>query len=151
MRISDWSSDVCSSDLCRACQLGERTSLRYLAGDETDHVGGRQVLALIVLDELIDAHLFDVVGLADDRADLHSQLPARTPAPLAEHDPIAPIFILGRAGDRLKMAPLLARLGHPIDRRFADRTPHVPGTRSEARPVGKAGVQTCRSRWATHP
>src|SRR3546814_3236914 len=94
MRISDWSSDVCSSDL---------------AGDETDHVGGRQVLALIVLDELIDAHLFDVVGLADDRADLHSQLPARTPAPLAEHDPIAPIFILGRDGDRLKLAPLLDR------------------------------------------
>src|SRR3546814_9224375 len=115
MRISDWSSDVCSSDLCRAGQLGERTSLLYLAGDETDHVGGRQVLALIVLDELIDAHLFDVVGLADDRADLHSQLPARTPAPLAEHDPIAPIFILGRDGDRLKLAPLLDRLGHLID------------------------------------
>src|SRR3546814_20566055 len=88
---------------CRACQLGERTSLRYLAGDETDHVGGRQVLALIVLDELIDAHLFGVVGLADDRADLHSSLPARTPAPLPEHAPITPLFILGPAGERLTL------------------------------------------------
>src|SRR3546814_16463247 len=48
-------------------------------------------------------------------------------APLAEHDPIAPIFILGRDGDRLKLAPLLDRLGHLIDRRFVDRTPHVLG------------------------
>src|SRR3546814_6858952 len=40
-------------------------------------------------------------------------------------DLIAPIFILGRDGDRLKLAPLLDRLGHLIDRRFVDRTPHV--------------------------
>src|SRR3546814_15805830 len=118
MRISDWSSDVCSSDLCRACQLGERTSLRYLAGDETDHVGGRHVLPLIVLDELIDSHLFDVVGLADDRADLRSQLPPRPPAPLAAQDPHAPILLIELDGDRVTLAPLLDPLTHLIEASF---------------------------------
>src|SRR3546814_2637684 len=42
MRISDWSSDVCSSDLLRAARKGER--LRLLNGDDAELDAGFLVI-----------------------------------------------------------------------------------------------------------
>src|SRR3546814_6332578 len=43
MRISDWSSDVCSSDLCSAPCVGRISEADYaeLAGDEQDFLAGK--------------------------------------------------------------------------------------------------------------
>src|SRR3546814_1600080 len=72
MRMSDWSSDVCSSDLDRVFQLDE------LAGDAGEHVGHVEGLRQEALDlagaadgELV---LFGQLVHAEDRDDVLKRL-----------------------------------------------------------------------------
>src|SRR3546814_9590435 len=74
MRISDWSSDVCSSDLCRRCDIGARRVLRH---DPSKRAGERlhlipampprkrnddvQSLAARCLKEALQAQLIETV------------------------------------------------------------------------------------------
>src|SRR3546814_2605189 len=65
VRISDWSSDVCSSDLCarviahQAKKLGHKVSLAK-AGSYSSALGAKRALAKVgyaTLSEALDAHL----------------------------------------------------------------------------------------------
>src|SRR3546814_7551965 len=44
MRISDWSSDVCSSDLILPCNLGDAGAVDALVGRAAEAMGGINVL-----------------------------------------------------------------------------------------------------------
>src|SRR3546814_6640853 len=95
MRISDWSSDVCSSDLCEAAvrALGvaaqARAVVRRGAGaglpadrlDEPDHrtAGGVRLAAV----DPAGAGRHDLAGAVHDRLRLPLPLPARPPRALA--------------------------------------------------------------------
>src|SRR3546814_16451410 len=95
MRISDWSSDVCSSDLCEAAvrALGVATQalavVRRGAGaglpadrlDEPDHraAGGVRLAAV----DPAGAGRHDLPGAVHDRLRLPLPLPARPPPALA--------------------------------------------------------------------
>src|SRR3546814_14792140 len=135
MRISDWSSDVCSSDLARLA-LREAGQARELHAALGVHVGG-------VLLGIGGARQDDVgavragiavVALVDDEG------------PLAGRAEAADIDLVGaQQVDRLDGAVLAA----PVD--ALDVAPAVPRQeaeveRSEERRVGKEGVSTGRSR-----
>src|SRR3546814_18332558 len=62
MRISDWSSDVCSSDLQRAM-----TQVQAVEGADADHTAvGAQGPAFDVAEQLV--HRFSVIGMPGRRA-----------------------------------------------------------------------------------
>src|SRR3546814_6211203 len=52
MRISDWSSDVCSSDLPRGIALSEDNSLLYICVGDDDHIEVLDTETLEVVDTL---------------------------------------------------------------------------------------------------
>src|SRR3546814_10314042 len=55
MRISDWSSDVCSSDLLRRQQFRQVQPCPFAAGAEADHaIGGSQARAASWQRSLVD-------------------------------------------------------------------------------------------------
>src|SRR3546814_18432642 len=66
MRISDWSSDVCSSDLHRgvAVETDQRTvgTAHALAGAHHDGVVDLALLDLAARDRILDRHLDDVAN-----------------------------------------------------------------------------------------
>src|SRR3546814_14195066 len=124
MRISDWSSDVCSSDLVDA---GEPALLDILGlplfGPETHW---HKWLRLLPFGEAEHAPAFvKRHGVAEN--------PYRR--------------IVPRVGQRLE-----ARNPHPVGARNQHRRHGVPAAdkmngRSEKRRVGKEWVRKCRSRW----
>src|SRR3546814_11412083 len=123
MRISDWSSDVCSSDLRR----------RHVA-DLVEEEGA----------------LVGQLDLADGGLDG----PGEGPLLMAEELALQQVFRDGRAVDRDEgtlgaRAELVQRAGEQLlsSSAFADDEDRDVGRRSEARPVGKGCVSTCRSRW----
>src|SRR3546814_19324326 len=126
MRISDWISDVCSSDLPGEDQSGERI-------DDADEEDVRAVLAEVA--EPLGQDLFQVADR--DRPDFRLH---RLHAFAGMLQFVAGVFqgMHGRAD----------LIGHPLDR-ISDRPVSSSRTfgRSEEPRVGKEGVITCRSRW----
>src|SRR3546814_10022968 len=134
MRISDWSSDVCSSDLCEASF--PKGSLRIVEG--------------------LTGFIHD--GLLADRFDLGLLLDP-TDSRILEFAPllVEPLFVIGPAERNgigayglhdLEDLPLILpsrpnALRLLIDQIAVDR-------RSEERRVGKECVSTCRSRWSPY-
>src|SRR3546814_9226081 len=96
MRISDWSSDVCSSDLASVTAYAKRAA----------QPGGTGYISAV-----------RCIFVA-----------TKCPIPGYPHQS--------------------AIRWHERQCRRAVQRPAVQGTRSEERRVGKAGVSTCRSRWA---
>src|SRR3546814_16719505 len=137
MRISDWSSDVCSSDLLRAGirrrqhgaigflhfgpHPGERVlflEIRQRRSVPSGIINGAEFLALAnVCDKLGGRRFGCLPPLA---------LPVGVKVRLAE------ILVARLAGEEAVEITLLL----------------VGEARSEERRVGKAGVSTCRSRWS---
>src|SRR3546814_11423858 len=122
MRISDWSSDVCSSDLLADRLLHRQIGLARARGTEREND--------VVLREL--AHIGDLPcgtrhdGLAA-RADHH-----RSFVEIALDD------------------PLQRGLARHDDQRFDRARIEIVPLRSEERRVGKECVSTYRSRWTTY-
>src|SRR3546814_15070310 len=131
MRISDWSSDVCSSDLTIAVGVDAARReiveiLRRPVDDDT-----RRVLRDALIAD--DAEVIELFLPESGDAERHILQPRGTAR--RGHDDvmvvaraIAGTALRGRVGRRGG----LARLGH----------------RSEARRVGQEWVSTCRSRWS---
>src|SRR3546814_11160239 len=124
MRISDWSSDVCSSDL-------EHVAL--------EHIG----IAAKAGDAFLDSRAAGIVEADHGRAHLHRHV----------HDLADLLGVALRkrtaedgeilAEDEDQSAVDRARPGHhPVAGYLR------PFHRSEERRVGKAGVSPCRSRWS---
>src|SRR3546814_21186257 len=130
MRISDWSSDVCSSDLIvRACAVARPEGDANARAD-------RQLVAvdLVSIRKPVDQpfakldHRLVVVRLAHDDGEFVAAKTADAVAVVGR--------LLDPVGDFAKklVADLMAQ-------RVVDR-------RSEERRVGKEWVSPCRSRWA---
>src|SRR3546814_1111699 len=139
MRISDWSSDVCSSDLFLLADALERRAdtLITTGGVQSNHV--RQTAAAAARAGLAcELVLTRVVpwGGADYERSGNIQLDRLFGARVHLHD-----------GDTNRTAAMEA-LGESLRR--AGRMPYLipTGGRSEERRVGKECVSTCRSRWA---
>src|SRR3546814_18620462 len=121
MRISDWSSDVCSSDLGDVASRILRTVERRAAAESTDvlAVGGLQGLGVV-------AH-----AVGDDRGD------GRSGCPEVGFQPVAASVV--QSG---------AHLSFCLSDTGGREEGLIPSTRrSEVRRVGQEGVSTCRSRW----
>src|SRR3546814_17631344 len=123
MRISDWSSDVCSSDLVEAT-VGDIASsferFRRLRSDEVDRAAGRVLPEQRTLRPLEDLDAFEIISLVE-REDRERQ---RLLIEVATH----------------------RRSGAQIPRIKTDTA-----EKSKARRVGKECVSTCRSRWSQYP
>src|SRR3546814_16942528 len=127
MRIRDWSSDVCSSDLVKARLAATRASLGATVDDALRHrfVKGVEVEVAILLAALD-------IGLVADDEDID----------FADHerqhrvDPREFAFECRRA----RLREIAAMIG---EFQRQDR-------RSEERRVGKECVSTCRSRWSPY-
>src|SRR3546814_17997266 len=128
MRISDWSSDVCSSDLL---------------GYESAHHGegrwnGVAILSRVGLDDVVD-------GFADDDGpDPEARLITATCGGVRVMSAYVPN---GRALDHAHYQYKLRWLERPLGHLDITAAPRQP-VRSEDRRVGKGGVSTCRSRWS---
>src|SRR3546814_13419099 len=122
MRISDWSSDVCSSDLVSA-------------------VLSEQPQAEILLDVPAEEYHRKMLGTVSACVlrRLNEQTPAHYRAWVDEaEDDDKPATVFGRAyPDRVLLPDRFVRryAGEPL--------------RSEERRVGRVGVCTCKSRWST--
>src|SRR3546814_4755622 len=68
MRISDWSSDVCSSDLCEAA-TGQRPGMEIF-GDDYDTPDGTCVRDFIHVSDLAQAHVSALDHLGSGRESL---------------------------------------------------------------------------------
>src|SRR3546814_15156500 len=138
MRISDWSSDVCSSDLGRAGlvvgYLPQRVAVdsvlpltvrRFLAlTRRVDGTAMRGLLGEVGAAHLMDAMLYDLSGGELQRVLLARAL-LRSPDLLVLDEPMQGVDFSGE----MELYELI--------------------TRSEERRVGKECVSTCRSRWST--
>src|SRR3546814_17158277 len=123
MRISDWSSDVCSSDL-RLRTANPAFLLRAFDESDQAHYAGRDVAAMLRLD---DAGTLTFAREGDRATPVRMlQIPL---APADGHGP-------------LLLAMLDEEMG-PADRGTAQTYVERP----EERRVGKECVSTCRSRW----
>src|SRR3546814_20082556 len=124
MRISDWSSDVCSSDLLPP---GTQVRLEALTSDNPDALPETQNLDIL-------KDLF--------RVSLEHREPAQRPP--GDDDPTRLDFHVAAPPGRY----IWLRLVLSSDGR---RTPAIDAMeRSEARRVGKECVSTCRSRWSPY-
>src|SRR3546814_17028093 len=153
MRISDWSSDVCSSDLSYDdAILDGRVPL---AGDTVVGAGAAQRHALI------DRHIVaDLGGFADDgksvvdeevAADLHpgvnvdgGQKPREVVHHTGQEIQLPPEKPVSDAVKRKRMNPRIKQAFPAGSRRGIARLPRIK-IRSEERRVGKEWVRTCRS------
>src|SRR3546814_17409079 len=117
VRISDWSSDVCSSDLVESDARGQRTAY----GDE---VGSR--VDALATNELTLPIEQEGEGITFERT--------------AQHDLVV-------AARRARHLQLDVELVGPEPRHGLVETFRAQERRSEERRVGKEGGSTCRSRW----
>src|SRR3546814_9433148 len=147
MRISDWSSDVCSSDL-----------------DYTDIIDNPEVRVPVInyllhrLEELIDGrpliYVMDEFWKILDGSGGLKEFAKNKQKTIRKQNGLG-IFATQSPEDALqsdisaalidKTAPLVL-LPNPN----ASREDSVEGLRSEERRVGKEGVMQCRFRWATY-
>src|SRR3546814_11786514 len=138
MRISDWSSDVCSSDLPLQVKL-----LRFLQERVIERIGGRKAIpvdtrVVCATHQTLEA----MISAASFREDLYyrlAEIVVRIPT-LAE-----------RPGDAVLLAthylPRFAKDMHPAVRGVAPGERAALHDRSGGRRVGKKGVRTGRTRW----
>src|SRR3546814_18613879 len=134
MRISDWSSDVCSSDLNQSfCPISSLLSGK----DAISRICGRGAQFFLDADELVvlcqpvrpgERAGLDLSAVGGDGKIGNGRI-LRLARPLRHHRRIPRAM---RRLDRLQ--------------RLAER----PDLRSEARRVGKECVSTCRSRWSPY-
>src|SRR3546814_14992993 len=117
MRISDWSSDVCSSDLIEL-------------GDAELGAVAVQCVELRARDRILDAG-----GAVDGRHIVirHRQIRGQAPRPAAIETQAVERLRAGHFMDQMSIALDQRRIGAEI--------------RSEERRVGQECVSTCRSRW----
>src|SRR3546814_18795889 len=134
MRISDWSSDVCSSDLVRS----EWTSVIEEDLGEMIEAGQRIGAAVAQMDQRIGMQ----ITLPPDAKRVKPNLDTSKPH----------CIVVDGSGVRY-----MRESGAPTDicRKMLERNRQVPAVpsfmivdRSEARRVGKECVSTCRSRWS---
>src|SRR3546814_14805702 len=132
MRISDWSSDVCSSDLLRRQAAFEvaRTEEILSEGYSAVDADAVIVLCLLGLDHFFAGGTHAVlqhpaIGIQCEVADIGS----------VERHGLRPGAIGSCTPD----------VDFPVDQR-----PVVDPSRSEERRVGKECVSTCRSRWSPY-
>src|SRR3546814_16964384 len=129
MRISDWSSDVCSSDLCQSSQ----PACEKERGRERYNMKNRIKIGLM-LGTAGALGWTPAYAQAPAEAQIAPALPqAVAPAQAESTDPASNVGI----GAIVVTAP-----------RRAENVQQVP--RSEERRVGKACASTCGSRWSTH-
>src|SRR3546814_12903514 len=126
MRISDWSSDVCSSDLILASRSGDAGIRQNVLAEE---VGVNPGAMVRILDQAEAAGLLERRASAEDRR-------------------VNTVHILPK-GQCLaeKMEAAVADLREAL---LGDLPVEDIETRSEARRVGKECVSTCRSRWSPY-
>src|SRR3546814_1997696 len=143
MRISDWSSDVCSSDLAASnrpgvhiCRQHDNLGRNLLAGTTSHGYGASP-----------DA--------ADICPDLSGQCPHRSRViAIGNSEQLMRILLTSPMGDprdskTWSSAP--SNLARELIAKGVDIIPfdsRVVGKRSEERRVGKEGVSPCRSRWS---
>src|SRR3546814_13288583 len=128
MRISDWSSDVCSSDLANDPKEAWRWSLRAKLREKHGNLDG----ALADYDKAIE--LEPTVERYLERSGVQWEL-GRTGK--AIEDVRTAYDLDGQASHAIYLAVLLAESGNLDDR-------------SEERRVGQECVSTCRSRWSPY-
>src|SRR3546814_11101887 len=123
MRISDWSSDVCSSDLEPPLFLADTAEIGSHVCDESQAIGiGESAFEP-------DMHFFGCTDELQDRV-----------ASLEIIIPVEEIVGIVSRQESLKAV-----------RRTKSRVEISVGIkRSEERRVGKEGVSTCRSRWSPY-
>src|SRR3546814_10728648 len=149
MRISDWSSDVCSSDLVDLVALTAQDTLATMLLR-----GALNAVVIVLIADfawhmtkaLIDRKLADsqVPGLADSeearrRSRLRTLLPILKNVLFAVLIVIAVLMILSAMG--IEIGPLIAGAGV---------VGVAIGFRSDERRVGTECVSTCRSRWSPY-
>src|SRR3546814_15551284 len=127
MRISDWSSDVCSSDL-------ERSHLEFHGQNSGELCHGD---GLEAPERRRDRGFGVIPATKRRRAPMDIRQPGR--------------FLRSRVGAAMA-APTNSRRSGLRPRRPECLAPRrrVGGVRSEERRVGKEGVSTCRSRWSPY-
>src|SRR3546814_13917147 len=121
MRISDWSSDVCSSDLAKRVE-----------GANLDTAVAQGVEAFLRGNALIDA-------LRRNAPDLHDKI-----ASAIQHR----ARLLNFAGPR--GGPQPGNILHTELENLTGAIKESAPSRSEERRVGKECVSTCRSRWSPY-
>src|SRR3546814_16772615 len=141
MRISDWSSDVCSSDLQR--QRRQRRPVELEAGGEF----GRKMLR--VGEAATIARENDLAtGPQRGQAGLGQPFQPAEHCRTAQHRLLHGNRIFDLPADIGKHGPAHSL---PSSRSKATQKPSPPFFRSEERLVGKEGGRTWRSRWSPYP
>src|SRR3546814_2573937 len=143
MRISDWSSDVCSSDLMRLPELSAQLPVVRL-----EDAGMARQMAEYVLHGIVQASRQFSHYAALQQAGQWRQLP-----PIRYAD--WPVGIMGLGAIGSQVAQAVAAAGYPTAG-WSRSARHIDGVqtfggsdqRSEERRVGKECVSTCRSRWS---
>src|SRR3546814_12929580 len=125
MRISDWSSDVCSSDLPDVTHVVRTATFLFAAGQETT----ARLLAAAL------KHLAEHPEMQDQLRDDRSKIPDFLEEVLRVESPVKTDF---------RLTTQTTTVGGV---RVAAGTPLM---RSEERRVGKECVSTCRSRWSPY-
>src|SRR3546814_14025005 len=137
MRISYWSSDVCSSDLCQRSlpELPDAKRSRYESG-----LGLSSYNAAVLTAEAETARWFE--ALLAEAARIQKKSEAEV-AKASANWLLSELFgALNRLGRSLDDSPVNPEQGAELLALVADR--------SEERRVGTGGVSTCRSRWAPY-
>lgn len=108
-----------------AGEIYDAHARRHLIGNKGDHILDRKLFALIVLDELIDPDLASIQNFANDGADRLPELEARTSAPRAELDHVAPIIVRRCDDDGLQLPSGSDGFGKCVNLFRADRATHI--------------------------
>src|SRR3546814_10243773 len=151
MRISDWSSDVCSSDLqpstppvVGGVQAGTAAAAAgFEAGDLIVRIDGQAIDRFEELQQIVRLNRgtkMDVVVLRDGR-EVGLQATPRSTEMLDANGQPQQVTVLGISskGVEYKRYDPATALWHAVKE-----------TRSEERRVGKECVSTCRSRWSPY-
>src|SRR3546814_11081981 len=137
MRISDWSSDVCSSDLADEAQA---FAALIDAGASTEDVARRFGLTVRFVEgrlrlATLAPVVFDALASGEITLDL-----AKAFGATSDQEIQARVYEQASSGYYAPSADSIRRMVLSGTVRGSDR--------SEGRRVGKEGVSTCRTRWA---
>src|SRR3546814_9940801 len=161
MRISDWSSDVCSSDLINLIAQVAEAYLRLRAAQEQYGLVERTLASYQRYYDLVKARYDAGVASALDlnqaesqlntaQADLQStrraQAQARNALQLLLGTDAVPASPKGAPFDRDQ---LLSTVQVGLPSTLIERRPDISGARSAGRRVGNECVRTCRARGST--